>query len=229
MYYVQTADGYLEHHGILGMEWGKRRYQNKDGSLTAAGREHYGVGEAKKAKTMSSHLHPYQEYTSKNTQVGGKKTYNVQSTSKNAYDKMVSNRVKALNKEGGKLANKKLDLAIEANNRSIARPTMMQTGKMASPGSAYNLDGKRTRSGLLIYSGKEAFNAKVSEDKQRLSRIQNNSSTRRGQEELDKLLVEFSKDYNIVYHDHGGYTIEPTKEMYDRAHRREANTFYKKP
>lgn len=29
----------LYHHGILGMKWGIRRYQNKDGSLTAAGRQ----------------------------------------------------------------------------------------------------------------------------------------------------------------------------------------------
>lgn len=32
---------YLEHHGILGMRWGVRRYQNKDGSLTSSGKKHY--------------------------------------------------------------------------------------------------------------------------------------------------------------------------------------------
>lgn len=32
----------LVHHGILGMKWGVRRYQNEDGSLTAAGKKRYG-------------------------------------------------------------------------------------------------------------------------------------------------------------------------------------------
>ena len=32
-------NNYLQHHGILGMKWGVRRYQNKDGSLTAAGKK----------------------------------------------------------------------------------------------------------------------------------------------------------------------------------------------
>lgn len=30
----------LSHHGILGQKWGVRRFQNKDGSLTSAGKQH---------------------------------------------------------------------------------------------------------------------------------------------------------------------------------------------
>ena len=35
---------YLCHHGILGMKWGIRRFQNKDGTLTDAGKERYQEG-----------------------------------------------------------------------------------------------------------------------------------------------------------------------------------------
>lgn len=38
VYYNNTNE--LCHHGVLGMKWGMRRYQRKDGSLTAAGKRH---------------------------------------------------------------------------------------------------------------------------------------------------------------------------------------------
>lgn len=44
-YAVVRNDKHLEHHGIKGQKWGVRRFQNEDGSLTAAGRERYGSGE----------------------------------------------------------------------------------------------------------------------------------------------------------------------------------------
>lgn len=38
----------LEHFGVKGMKWGVRRYQNKDGSLTSAGKNRYSDGGQKK-------------------------------------------------------------------------------------------------------------------------------------------------------------------------------------
>lgn len=42
---VNSGEDYLAHHGILGMKWGVRRYQNSDGTLTAAGKKRYSGSE----------------------------------------------------------------------------------------------------------------------------------------------------------------------------------------
>lgn len=53
---MQYSTNYLYHHGIKGQRWGVRRFQNPDGTRTAAGkkREHTNQNSQQKDKTVSS-------------------------------------------------------------------------------------------------------------------------------------------------------------------------------
>lgn len=44
-YVVHRDDEYLEHFGVKGQKWGVRRYENLDGTLTAAGKKRYAKAE----------------------------------------------------------------------------------------------------------------------------------------------------------------------------------------
>lgn len=54
MYTTPIRPYELYHHGILGMHWGIRRFQNKDGSLKPAGESRYGVDEKSNNKSEKS-------------------------------------------------------------------------------------------------------------------------------------------------------------------------------
>ena len=52
--YAFSREKDLQHHGIKGQKWGVRRFQNEDGSWTAAGRERYGGSNSELKRIQSS-------------------------------------------------------------------------------------------------------------------------------------------------------------------------------
>ena len=55
MRYIPYSQNYLAHHGIPGMKWGVRRYQNEDGTLTDAGKARYAKSIARYKKNIAKY------------------------------------------------------------------------------------------------------------------------------------------------------------------------------
>ena len=72
---IVPRDDYLAHHGIKWQRWGVRRYQNKDGSLTAEGRSHYNVGPKRKEARSSKRISREVKHPNKKSDKVVKKNY----------------------------------------------------------------------------------------------------------------------------------------------------------
>lgn len=74
--YVEEGQ-YLAHHGILGQKWGVRRFQNKDGSLTVAGKQRYGVTKTGDANAQKSESKSDYDHSTGKSELGKAVAYSI--------------------------------------------------------------------------------------------------------------------------------------------------------
>jgi len=109
---VFDKDEYLAHHGILGMKWGIRRYQNADGSLTDEGRKHYGNTDRNEDATKSDRKKAIAKY--------GHDAYALQKQAKKALIKGDEKSAKEYNELQKKNRDKQKELRKEFADERVA-------------------------------------------------------------------------------------------------------------
>jgi len=130
---VLTTDGELYHYGVPGMKWGVRRYQNKDGTLTTAGKQRAEKLSADlsdrrtKAAVNYAYATDRANYARSRRATAGKRDRDYK-TSKvagvNAYT-----AAKEFDRQAGKIEKKLSDLGIDTSDRTSLPKVRTDAGK----------------------------------------------------------------------------------------------------
>lgn len=117
----------LYHHGVKGMKWGVRRYQNSDGTLTPAGKKRYSnMSDDKLQKTLYKQVKKARsEQSNWSNQWGVNNT--IGKYSKAAQEKYTKDYNKYINSDTVKRANQKIKNLDKLFNRGKIDPNQYDT------------------------------------------------------------------------------------------------------
>lgn len=150
---------YLMHYGILGMKWGVRRYQNKDGSLTPAGKKRAQKDADSLNEAMGKHLDSTNDF-----QRSLKKTYLVD---KDGYNRWASDGKGYFDTAGGittynvnALNNKKRNEQTYLNVKKL----MEQKYDSVIVNAEYDIETGKARSKIILKKNGEQFVSEIEKD-----------------------------------------------------------------